>query len=455
MPLSIAIVGRPNVGKSTLFNRLAGAKRAIVANTPGVTRDWSVAFANFGGIELRLIDTAGFEQGSPETLQARMQAQTEAVIEEAEICLFLVDAREGVTPGDDIVAEALRKSGKPVILAANKCDGRAAEAGLMEAFALGFGEPIALSAEHGIGMSDLLAALSPYEAMSGGTDRGDANEEAQEEDAEQSRDLKIAIVGRPNVGKSSLLNRILGQNRSLVGPEAGITRDAVLAEWQWQGRNIVLHDTAGLRKKARVTGRLEKLSVDATLNAVRFAECVVLVMDATQTLERQDLSIADMIEREGRALVIAVNKWDLIDDRQGALKSLREDVDRLLPQIGGVELVAVSALTGEGVERLMPAVMRADAIWNKRLQTSTLNRFLENALEKHPPPAVRGRRIRIRYMTQAKARPPSFVLFGSQLGALPETYLRYLANGLRATFELLGTPLRFTTRSAKNPYTDK
>jgi GTP-binding protein len=455
MPLSVAIVGRPNVGKSTLFNRLAGAKRAIVANTPGVTRDWSVAPANLGGIELKLIDTAGFEQGAPETLQARMQAQTEAVIEEAEVCLFLVDAREGVTPGDEIVAEALRKSGKPVILAANKCEGRAAEPGLMEAFALGFGEPIALSAEHGVGMSELVAALSPYDRESAMADQGDANDETNDNETAQSHDLKIAIVGRPNVGKSSLLNRLLGQNRSLVGPEAGITRDAVLAEWQWQGRNIVLHDTAGLRKKAKVDGRLEKMSVDSTLQAIKFAECVVLVMDATQSLERQDLSIADMIEREGRALVIAINKWDLIEDRQGALKSLREDIDRLLPQISGAELVAVSALTGEGVERLMPAVMRADAVWNTRLKTSTLNRFLEEALERHPPPAIRGRRVRIRYMTQAKARPPSFVLFGTQLAALPETYLRYLANGLRAKFKLSGTPLRFATRSAKNPYTDK
>lgn len=450
MPLSIAIVGRPNVGKSTLFNRLAGTKRAIVDNTPGVTRDWSVTFNNFGGLELRLIDTAGFEKGPPETLQARMQIQTEAMIEEAEICLFVIDAREGVTPGDEIVADALRKSGKPVILAANKCEGRAAEPGLMEAFSLGFGEPIALSAEHGLGMPELVAALSPHASENDKTDHDEGSEEAQEKN-----DLKIAIVGRPNVGKSSLLNRILGQNRSLVGPEAGITRDAVLAEWQWQGRHIVLHDTAGLRKKARVTGRLEKMSVDSTLNAVRFADCVVLVMDATQTLERQDLSIADMTEREGRALVIAVNKWDLIEDRQGALKKLREEVDRLLPQIYGAELVAVSALTGEGVERLMPAVMRADAIWNKRLQTSTLNRFLEDSLERHPPPAIGGRRIRIRYMTQAKARPPSFVLFGNQLGALPETYLRYLANGLRSKFKLLGTPLRFTTRSSKNPYADK
>ena len=451
MPLSVAIVGRPNVGKSSLFNRLAGSKRAIVDDTPGVTRDWSVALNRFAGLDLRLIDTAGFEQGPPETLQARMLVQTKAAIEEAEIFLFVIDAREGVTPGDEIVAESLRKSGKPVILTANKCEGRAAEAGLMEAYALGLGEPIALSAEHNLGFAELVAVLSPY-AQENDKHDGESDDEGN---GDEQRSLKLAIVGRPNVGKSSLLNRILGQNRSLVGPEAGITRDAVLAEWQYQGRDMLLHDTAGLRKKARATGQIEKMSVDSTLNAVRFADCVVLVMDATQTLERQDLSIADMTAREGRALIIAVNKWDLIGDWQGALKTLREEVDRLLPQIFGAELVAVSALTGEGMERLMPAVMQADRMWNTRLPTSALNRFLEDALERHPPPAVRGRRIRIRYMTQAKARPPTFVIFGNQLPALPETYLRYLANGLRSKFKLLGTPIRFNTRSSKNPFTDK
>jgi len=454
MPLSIAIVGRPNVGKSTLFNRLAGSKRAIVDNTPGVTRDWSVALNHFAGLHLRLIDTAGFETGAPETLQARMLAQTEAAIEEAKICLFIFDAREGVTPGDQIVAEALRKSGKPVILAGNKCEGRAADPGLLEAFSLGLGEPLGLSAEHGIGFAELVAALAPYARTN---DEGENDEEDNDDraDEDEQRSLRLAIVGRPNVGKSSLLNRLLGQNRSLVGPEAGITRDAVLAEWQYEGREILLHDTAGLRKKARVADRLEKMSVDSTLNAVRFADCVVLVMDATQTLERQDLSIADMAAREGRAIIFAVNKWDLIEDRQGAQKTLREEVDRLLPQVFGAEIVAVSALTGEGMERLIPAVMRADRVWNTRLSTSVLNRFLEDALERHPPPATRGRRIRIRYMTQAKARPPTFVIFGNQLPALPETYLRYLTNGLRSKFKLLGTPVRFNTKSSKNPYTDK
>jgi GTP-binding protein len=450
MPLSVAIVGRPNVGKSTLFNRLAGEKRAIVDNTPGVTRDWAEARSDFAGLDLHLLDTAGFEKGAPETLQARMLEQTEAAIAEADICLFLIDAREGVTPGDEIVADALRKSGKPVILGANKCEGRAAEPGLMESYALGLGEPIALSAEHGIGLAELRAALAPYAPP----EENDADD-LEGSDDEENKPLRLAIVGRPNVGKSSLLNRILGRNRSLVGPEAGITRDAVLAEWEWQGREILLHDTAGLRKKAKIAERLEKMSVDSTLNAVRFADCVVLVMDATQAFERQDLVIADLTAREGRSLVFALNKWDLIEDRQGALKEMREKLDRLLPQVSGAQLVAISALTGEGIERLMPAVAEADRIWNTRLATSALNRFLEDAVARHPPPAVRGRPIRIRYMTQPKARPPSFVLFGNQLGALPETYLRYLANGLRTTFKLNGTPIRFSTRSSKNPYADK
>lgn len=446
MPLSVAIVGRPNVGKSTLFNRLAGAKRAIVDNTPGVTRDWAEAQSDFAGLRLRLLDTAGFERGPAETLQARMLEQTEAAIAEADICLFLIDARAGVTPGDEIVADALRKSGKPVVLAANKCEGRASEPGQIEAYSLGLGEPITLSAEHGIGMAELRAALAPFAA--------EEREDEEDSDEDEARPLRLAIVGRPNVGKSSLLNRILGKNRSLVGPEAGITRDAVLAEWEWQGRQILLHDTAGLRKKAKVAERLEKMSVDSTLNAVKFADCVILVMDAAQAFERQDLAIADLTVREGRALVFALNKWDLIEDRQGALKDMREKLDTLLPQVAGAQLVAVSALTGEGMDRLIPAVLEADRIWNTRLSTSALNRFLEEAVERHPPPAVRGRQIRIRYMTQPKARPPSFVLFGNQLSELPETYLRYLANGIRNRFKMTGTPIRFSTRTSKNPYKD-
>jgi GTP-binding protein len=448
MPLTVAIVGRPNVGKSTLFNRLAGKHLAIVADTPGVTRDRAFAESNLGGLDLRLIDTAGFDKGLPESLTARMAAQTRAAIKDADVCLFLVDARAGVTAGDEIVADALRKSGKPVILAANKSEGAAAKAGVAEAFALGFGEPIALSAEHGLGFAELRDALAAYAPEVPET------EEAEREAEAEAPPLRLAIVGRPNVGKSSLLNRLIGEERALTGPEAGITRDAVLAEWRHEGREILLHDTAGLRKKARVAEKLEKLSVGSTLNAVRFADCVILVMDANEALEKQDLTIADLIAREGRALIFAVNKWDLVKDRTVAMRDLRERVDRLLPQVAGAPIVGVSALTGEGMERLMPAVLEAERVWNMRISTGALNRFLEEALSRHPPPAVHGRRVRIRYMTQAKARPPTFVLFGSQLKALPESYLRYLVNALRAAFHMPGTPVRLVLRAGKNPYAE-
>jgi GTP-binding protein len=450
MPLTVAIVGRPNVGKSTLFNRLAGKRLAIVDDTPGVTRDRAFAESNFGGLNLALIDTAGFDQGAPESLVARMAVQTNAAIKDADVCLFVVDARAGITTGDEIVAEALRRSGKPIILAANKCEGNAAEAGANEAYALGFGEPIALSAEHGLGLAELREALSAY-APETPADESDNPSETETE----NRLLRLAIVGRPNVGKSSLLNRLIGEERSLTGPEAGITRDAVLAQWRHEGRDILLHDTAGLRKKARVDEKLEKLSVGSTLNAVRFADCVIVVMDANEALEKQDLTIADLIAREGRALVIVVNKWDLVKDRGAAFKELRERVDRLLPQIAGAPIVGVSALTGEGMERVMPTAFEAERVWNLRVSTNAVNRFLEDALARHPPPAVHGRRIRIRYMTQAKARPPTFVLFGNQLKALPDSYLRYLVNGMRAAFAMPGTPIRLNLRENKNPYAEK
>ncbi|HEX3484540.1 MAG TPA: ribosome biogenesis GTPase Der [Micropepsaceae bacterium] len=451
MPLTVAIVGRPNVGKSTLFNRLAGKKLAIVDDTPGVTRDRAFAESDFGGLHLALIDTAGFDKGAPESLVARMAAQTNAAIADADVCLFVVDARAGVTPGDEIVAQALRRSGKPVILAANKCEGRLADAGATEAYALGFGEPIALSAEHGMGLAELQQALAAYESDAGVN--GEPAEAAETDAAD--RPLRLAIVGRPNVGKSSLLNRLIGEERSLTGPEAGITRDAVLAEWHHDGRDILLHDTAGLRKKARISERLEKLSVGSTLNAVRFADCVIVVMDANEALEKQDLAIAALIASEGRGIVFAVNKWDLVKDRNAAFKALRERVDRLLPQIAGAPIVGVSALTGEGMERLIPAVLEAERVWNTRVSTHKVNRFLEGALAQHPPPAIHGRRVRIRYMTQAKARPPTFVLFGNQLKELPESYLRYLVNGMRVAFEMPGTPIRINLRGSKNPYADK
>ncbi|MGB8366078.1 MAG: ribosome biogenesis GTPase Der [Rhizomicrobium sp.] len=447
MPFTVAIIGRPNVGKSTLFNRLAGKRLAIVHDTPGVTRDRQEADAQLGSLAFRLIDTAGFAESEPGSLPARMTDQTLRAIAEADVCLFVIDARDGVTTGDEAIAAALRRSGKPVVLAANKCEGRI---DLNEAYALGFGEPIALSAEHAIGIGELADALAPFAA---------ADEEAQHgEDAgkeESVRPLRLAIVGRPNVGKSSLFNRLLGAERSLTGPEAGITRDAIAAVWQAGDRTIVVHDTAGLRKRARAAGHeLEQLSIHSSLNAIRFAECVLVVIDATAPFEKQDLTIADLVAREGRAIVFAVNKWDQLEEKQGAIKGLRAHLDHLLPQIAGAPLIAVSALTGEGLDRLLPAVLAADRAWNTRVPTAQLNRFLADALAKHPPPAIHGRRVRIRYMTQAKSRPPTFALFGTQLNALPESYLRYLQNELREAFDLNGVPLRFALRTTKNPYTE-
>jgi GTP-binding protein len=441
MTLTIAIVGRPNVGKSTLFNRLAGKRLAIVHDTPGVTRDRKVADAQLGPVSFRLIDTAGFERAEAGSLSARMTAQTMEAIGDADVCLFLIDARDGVTAGDEIIAAALRRSGKPVILAANKCESRAVRDTLNEAYALGFGEPIAVSAEHALGMAELLDAIAPYTS------------EEPEPAEDENKPLKLAIVGRPNTGKSSLFNRLLGEERSLTGPEAGITRDAVIAPWQIEGREVLLHDTAGLRKRARVAGHaLEELSVASTLDAIRFAECVIVLIDALQPFEKQDLTIADLVAREGRAVVFAINKWDQVSNPQSALSSLREQVDRLLPQIAGTPLVALSALTGDGIERLRAAIVQADQAWNTRVPTAALNRFLAEALERHPPPAISGRRVRIRYMTQPKARPPSFALFGNQLNALPESYLRYLQNELRDAFALKGTPIRFHMRTSKNPF---
>jgi GTPase len=451
MPLTVAIVGRPNVGKSTLFNRLAGKHLAIVDDTPGVTRDRATAPSNLAGLELTLIDTAGFDEGPPESLPARMAAQTGIAIRDADVCLFVVDARAGMTAGDEIVAGILRKSGKPVVLIANKCEARKEEQSASEFYALGLGEPVCISAEHGLGMLELRDALIPYAPQ---TPPMEESESAEDGEVEEERPLRLAIVGRPNVGKSSLLNRLLGEERALVSPIAGTTRDAVAAEWSWGDREILLHDTAGLRKKARVEEKLEKLSVGSALNAVRFADCVILVMDAHDAFEKQDLTIADLVSREGRALVYAVNKWDTVQERQHAMSELRERADRLLPQISGTPIVAISALTGEGIERLMPAVIEADRIWNTRVTTSELNRFLQTALQRNPPPAVSGRRIQIRYMTQPKSRPPSFVLFGNQLSALPESYLRYLANGMRSVFGLPGTPIRISWRETKNPYAD-
>jgi GTP-binding protein len=467
MPLMLAIVGRPNVGKSRLFNRLAGRAAAIVHDTPGVTRDRQAVDAEYEGLSLRLIDTAGFEDAASGSVAHRMTRQTLTAIQEAEALLFLIDARAGVTAGDQIIAQALRKSGKPVILAANKCEGRIEPPA--EAYGLGFGEAIRISAEHNLGMEDIVAAL---EDLAGSAPAGDAEEEEQEEADEEfseddepqedvsvnylDRPLRLALVGRPNVGKSSLFNQLLGEERSLTGPEAGLTRDAITAPWRAGERDVLLHDTAGLRKKARVAGEtLEEMSVASTLEAIRFADCVIVMIDACAPFEKQDLTIADLIAREGRAIVFAINKWDLLENKAGAISRMREKLDRLLPQVAGAPLIATSARTGEGLERLEAAITEADTAWNTRISTATLNRFLGEALQRHATPAISGRRVRIRYMTQRKARPPSFTLFGNQLDALPEAYLRYLQNGLRETFGLKGTPLRFSVRNSKNPYANK
>jgi GTP-binding protein len=462
MPLILAIVGRPNVGKSRLFNRLAGRNAAIVHDTPGVTRDRQAVDAVYDGLDLRLIDTAGFEDAQTGSVAHRMTKQTLAAIAEAEALLFVIDARDGITAGDQMIAQALRKSGKPVILAANKCEGRVTPPA--EAWGLGLGDAIAISAEHNLGMAELVDAIAPL------APKAALPEEDEEEDFEDDeemegeapvvayldRPLRLALVGRPNVGKSSLFNQLLGEERSLVGPEAGLTRDAITAPWKAGDRDVLLHDTAGLRKKARVAGEtLEEMSVASTLEAIRFADCVIVMIDATAPFEKQDLTIADLIAREGRAIVFAANKWDLLENKAGAISRLREKLDRLLPQVAGAPLVATSARTGEGIERLEAAIFEADRAWNTRIPTSPLNRFLAEALQRHATPAISGRRVRIRYMTQRKARPPSFTLFGNQLDALPEAYQRYLQNGLRQTFGLAGTPIRFSVRNSKNPYAKK
>ncbi|HEY1875875.1 MAG TPA: ribosome biogenesis GTPase Der [Rhizomicrobium sp.] len=463
MPLILAIVGRPNVGKSRLFNRLAGRSAAIVHDTPGVTRDRQAVDAVYDGLSLRLIDTAGFENAASGSVAHRMTKQTLAAIAEAQAMLFVIDARDGITAGDQLIASSLRKSGKPVILAANKCEGRVEPP--VEAYGLGLGEPIAISAEHNLGMAELadaLAPLAPKAKLPEDEEEEEYFDEEEETEGEApivaylDRPLRLALVGRPNVGKSSLFNQLLGEERSLVGPEAGLTRDAITAPWQAANRDVLLHDTAGLRKKARVAGEtLEEMSVASTLEAIRFADCVIVMIDATAPFEKQDLTIADLIAREGRAIVFAANKWDLLENKAGAISRLREKLDRLLPQVAGAPLVATSARTGEGIERLEAAVTEADRAWNTRIPTSPLNRFLAEALQRHATPAISGRRVRIRYMTQRKARPPSFTLFGNQLDALPEAYQRYLQNGLRATFGLAGTPIRFSVRNSKNPYASK
>jgi GTP-binding protein len=456
MSFTVAIVGRPNVGKSTLFNRLVGRRLALVDDRPGVTRDRREGRARLGDLAFTVIDTAGLEEAAPESLTGRMQEQTEAALASADAVLFLVDARAGSTPVDRAFADLVRRSGKPAIVVANKSEGRAAEAGRLEAYELGLGEPVAISAEHGEGLADLYQALRAAlpEATAPAVDI-DLREGLRDDDSSETaaqNPIRVAVVGRPNSGKSTLINRLLGEDRLLTGPEAGITRDAIAVEVTWQDRRFRVHDTAGMRRRARIEEKLEKLSVADALNAVRFAEVVVLLVDAQRPFEEQDLRIADLIEREGRALVIGMNKWDLVEHAPGAIKKLREETDHWLPQVKGVPVVAVSGLTGEGLDRLMQAVVDAHEVWNRRAGTSALNRWLAEVAAAHPPPAVSGRAIRLDYITQPKSRPPTFVLFTSRADAIPDAYRRYLVNNLRESFDLPGTPIRLMLREKKNPY---
>jgi GTP-binding protein len=455
MSFTIAIIGRPNVGKSTLFNRLVGQKLALVDDLPGVTRDRREGEARLGDLEFTIIDTAGLDEGPRGSLTARMQEQTEAAIAQADALFFVIDARAGLTPNDRAFADFARKANKPVLLVANKSEGKHGDAGAMESFALGLGDPIQISAEHGEGMGELydaLAVLMP-EPVEDDEDEDDAP--LTEEEA-ATRPIRVAIVGRPNAGKSTLINHLLGEERLLTSPEAGTTRDSIAVEINWKGRDFRVFDTAGLRRRSRIEEKLEKLSVADALRAVRFAEVVVLMMDTQNRFEEQDLRIADLIEREGRAIVLAANKWDLMETRGGgAISNLRRDADHWLPQVKGVPIVAVSGLMGEGIDRLMQAIQDAYAVWNRRVPTAALNRWFEQAIQANPPPAVSGRRLKLNYITQTKARPPSFVLFCSRADAVPQSYLRYLTNSMRETFELPGTPVRITLREKANPFAHK
>ena len=447
MSFTAAIIGRPNVGKSTLFNRLVGQKLALVDDLPGVTRDRRAGNARLARLEFTVIDTAGLEDVKDKSLISRMREQTERAIDDADVVLMVIDARAGVTPMDRHFAELLRRREVPVVLIANKSEGKVGLAGAYEAFELGLGDPIALSAEHGEGMGDLFDALLPFAEP--------VREEEAEPEPAPEKPLQMAIVGRPNVGKSTLINRLLGEDRMLTGPEAGITRDSIAIDWSWREHQIKLIDTAGLRRKAHIEEKLEKLSTADTLRAIRFAEIVVLVLDATVMMEKQDLTIARMIEDEGRALVIAVNKWDLIDDKPKALQKLRDRLQISLPQLVGIVCVPVSAATGSAMDALMKSVFEVYEIWNKRVPTPPLNRWLAAIQERHPPPLVNGHRLRLRYMTQANIRPPTFALFSSKPGDLPDAYRRYLVNLLRDDFGLQGVPIRVMLRKSANPFADR
>ncbi len=471
MSFTLAIVGRPNVGKSTLFNRLVGRKLALVDDQPGVTRDLREGAARLGDLRFTVIDTAGLEEATDDSLQGRMRKLTERAVDMADVCLFLLDGRAGVTAADEVFADILRRRKAHVILGVNKAEGRAGEGGVIDAYSLGLGEPVRLSAEHGEGMDDLYSVLQPLadafeerarldpdEAPEVDVDiaEGSEDEDVPVRAPTKARPLQIAVIGRPNAGKSTLINRIIGEDRLLTGPEAGITRDAISVASDWQGTPVRIFDTAGMRKRAKITDKLEKLSVSDGLRAVRFAEVVVVLLDVEIPFETQDLRIADFAETEGRAVVVAVNKWDLEDDKQGKLAELKEMFDRLLPQLRGAPLVTVSALTGRGLDRLHDAILQAHAVWNRRVGTSKLNAWLRAMTEAHPPPAPGGRRIRLRYMTQVKTRPPGFVIMCSHPEDVPDSYRRYLVNGLRSDFNLPGTPIRLILRSQgdRNPYKD-
>ncbi|MCZ0960348.1 ribosome biogenesis GTPase Der [Paracoccus benzoatiresistens] len=472
MSFTLAIVGRPNVGKSTLFNRLVGKKLALVDDQPGVTRDLREGAARLGDLRFVVIDSAGLEMADDDSLQGRMRRLTERAVDEADICLFVIDARVGVTAADEYFADILRRRAKHVIVAANKAEGRAGESGAMEAYGLGLGEPLRISAEHGEGMDDLYAVLAPLadqiEAERPAPVAAETDVDLSDEDAETgegaedwrpsaARPLQLAVIGRPNAGKSTLINKIIGEDRLLTGPEAGITRDSISVSTEFMGTPMRIFDTAGMRKRAKVTDKVEKLSVADGLRAVRFAEVVVVLLDVAIPFEQQDLRIADFAETEGRAVVVAANKWDLEDDKPHKLNELRASFEKLLPQLKGAPLVTVSARTGKGLDRLHAAILKAHEVWNRRISTARLNRWLEAMTESHPPPAPGGRRIRLRYMTQVKTRPPAFIVKATHTDKLPDSYQRYLVNGLRQDFDMPGTPIRlfFRDQGGENPYRDK